>query len=254
MITAGIDVGLAYTKAVIMKDGKVAGKACGLSGGAGRPAAVKAVYEKALADAGIKASDVEKVFATGKGKFDVDFADDKLTEAVVAAKAAKLFDPKATTVVDMGADEIVVATLEGDKITEFVINEKCGAGIGLFMEDFADRFEMTLEELGALEGPLTVTVNDGCIVFAELDALSLINRGTCVKEVGKAINDACAWRANRAINDIYRPALDCVVLLGGLVKNGAFLKALEKASGLKYVVPEDAVFGGAIGAAALAAG
>ena len=254
MITAGIDVGLAYTKAVILKDGKVAGKACGLSGGAGRPAAVKAVYEKALADAGIKASDVEKVFATGKGKFDVDFADDKLTEAVVAAKAAKLFDPKATTVVDMGADEIVVATLEGDKITEFVINEKCGAGIGLFMEDFADRFEMTLEELGALEGPLTVTVNDGCIVFAELDALSLINRGTCVKEVGKAINDACAWRANRAINDIYRPALDCVVLLGGLVKNGAFLKALEKASGLKYVVPEDAVFGGAIGAAALAAG
>ena len=254
MITAGIDVGLAYTKAVIMKDGKVAGKACGLSGGAGRPAAVKAVYEKALADAGIKASDVEKVFATGKGKFDVDFADDKLTEAVVAAKAAKLFDPKATTVVDMGADEIVVATLDGDKISEFVINEKCGAGIGLFMEDFADRFEMTLEELGALEGPLTVTVNDGCIVFAELDALSLINRGTCVKEVGKAINDACAWRANRAINDIYRPALDCVVLLGGLVKNGAFLKALEKASGLKYVVPEDAVFGGAIGAAALAAG
>ena len=254
MITAGIDVGLENIKAVIVKDGKVIGKACGLSGGAGRPAAVQAVYDKALEAAGVKAADVEKVVSTGKGKFDVAFAADQLSETVVAAKAAAMFEPKVTTVVDIGADEIVVATMAGEKITEFVINEKCAAGIGLFLESIACRFDMSIDELSALEGQSTVTVNDGCVVFAELDALSLVNRGTDVKEVLKAVIEACAWRANTTLNDIYKPSKDCVVLLGGMTQNGAFVKALEKISGIKFVVPGEAVYAGAIGAAALAAG
>ena len=253
MITAGIDVGLEYIKAVVMKDGKVAGKGFGYSGGAGRPAAAKAVYNKALEEAGVKAADVEKVFATGKGKFDVDFADDKLTEVVTAAQTARLTAPEVTTVIDIGADEIVVATVAGDKISEFVINEKCAAGLGLLLEGMADRFDMTIEEMSALEGPGSVTINDGCIVFAELDALSLLNRGTDAKEIGKALNEACAWRANTTLNDIYKPDRKCVVLMGGLVLNKAFLKALERISGISFVIPEDPVFGGAIGAASLAA-
>ena len=255
MITAGIDVGLEYIKAVIVKDGKVVGKASGLSGGVGRPAAVQAVYDKALAAAGVKASDVEKVISTGKGKFDVAFSADQLSETVAAAKAAKLMEPKVTTVVDIGADEILVATLgEGDKINEFVINQKCTAGLGLFLEGMADRFDMTIEEVGKLEGPGSVTVNDGCVVFAELDALSLLNQGTDAKEIVKALNEACAWRANSTLNDIYKPNNSCVVLLGGLTQNGAFIKALERISGIKFVIPEEAVYAGAIGAAALAAG
>jgi len=254
MITAGIDVGLENIKAVVVKDGKVIGKACGLSGGAGRSAAAQAVYDKALAAAGVKAADVEKVIATGKGKFDVAFSADQLSETVAAAKAAQIFEPKVTTVVDIGADEIVVATLAGDKVTEFVINEKCAAGLGLFLEGMADRFDMSIEDLGKLDGPSKVTVNDGCVVFAELDALSLVNRGADVKEVLKALIEACAWRANTTLNDIYKPDKGCVVLFGGMTQNGAFVKALEKISGIKFVIPEEAVYAGAIGAAALAAG
>ena len=255
MITAGIDVGLLNIKAVVMKDGKVAGKASGLSGGAGRPTAIQAVYDKALAEAGVKAADVEKVVATGKGKFDVAFSADQISETVTAAKAAKLMEPKATTVVDIGADEILVATLgEGDKIKEFVINQKCVAGLGLFLDGIADRFDMSIEEVGKLEGPGSVKVNDGCVVFAELDALSLLNRGTDAKEIVKALNEACAWKANSTLNDIYKPDKACVVLFGGMTKNGAFIKALERISGIKFVIPEEAVYAGAIGAAALAAG
>ena len=253
MITAGIDVGLENIKAVVLKDGKVAGKASGPSGGAGRGAAAQAVYDKALAAAGVKASDVEKVFSTGKGKFDVGFSADQLSETVAAAKAARLFESKVTTVVDIGADEIVVATLDGDKVKEFVINQKCVAGLGLFLEDMAARFEMSIDEIGALEGPGSVTVNDGCVVFAELDALSLVNRGTDAKEVVKALNEACAWKANSTLNDIYRPDKGCVVLFGGMTQNKAFVKALERISGIKFVIPEEAVYAGAIGAAALAA-
>ena len=254
MITAGIDAGFINTKAVIMKDGKVAGKAIGLTGGAGRAAAVQAIYDEALADAGLKAADVEKVVSTGKGKFNMAISNEQLGETVAAAKAAELLVPGATAAVDIGADEIVAATLDGDKIAEFVINQKCGAGIGVFLEDFAERFGISLEELGAMEGPGTVTVNDGCVVFAELDALSLINRGTDVKEVMKALNEACAWRANSTLNDVYRLAKERVALLGGLSQNKAFVQSLERISGIKFSIPDDAIYASAIGAAALAAG
>ncbi len=253
MVTAGIDVGLEHIKVVIIKDNKVVGKASGLSGGTKRPAAVEAVYHDALKTTGIAASDVSKIVATGKGKFDVAFAADRVSEAVTAAKAAGVLVPGATTVMGIGADEILVATLDGEKIKEFVVNQKCAAGLGLFLEYMACRLEMSMEELSALEGPGTVPVNEGCAVFAELDALSLLNRGADPKEVAKAITEACAWRANSVLNDIYKPAKDCVALLGGMTKNTAFVKALERISGIKFVIPAEAEFAGAIGAAAIAA-
>jgi len=254
MITAGIDMGFLNIKAVILKDGEIVGKASGPSGGAGRPENAQVVYDKALADAGLAASDVEAVVSTGKGKFNVPFAGEQFGETVVAAKAAKLLVPEATTVADFGADEIVVATLDGDRITEFVINQKCAAGLGVFLEEMAHRFEMSVEELGALEGPSAIRVNEGCVVFSELDALSHLNRGADAREVMKALVEACAWRANSTLNDIYGQATDCVAMFGGMSQNGAFVKALERISGIRFVIPHEAVYAAAIGAAALAAG
>ena len=253
MITAGIDVGLEITKAVVLKDGKVAGKASGPSGGVGRPAAIQAIYDKALKEAGVSASDVAKVISTGKGKFDVAFAADQLTEVLAAAKAARLASPDVTTAIDIGADETVVVTVDGDKVKEFVINQKCSAGLGLLLEKIGDRFDMTIEQVAALEGPSALTVNEGCIVCMDLDAISLASQGKDLKEIVKALNVACAWRANATLNDIYKPAKGCVVLMGGMVKNAAFVNALEKISGIKFVKHPDPEYAGAIGAAALAA-
>ena len=254
MITAGIDVGLKNIKAVILRDGEVIGKAIGMSGGLRRPAAVQEVYNKALENAGVTGGEVEKTVSTGKGKFDVPFAAEQLAEVVTAVKAAKFFVPAATTVVGVGADETIAATIEGEKIKEFVINQKCAAGLGVFLENMAERFNMSVEELSLLDGSSEVTVNDGCVVFAELDALGLLNRGVCPKEISKALIQACAWRVNTTINDIYKPSNECVVMVGGMTRNKAFIKALEKISGISFLVPEEAVYAGAIGAALLAVG
>jgi predicted CoA-substrate-specific enzyme activase len=242
MITAGIDAGLGYTKAVIVKDGKIIGRGKGITGGAKRAANIQAVYEAALKDAGVAAEDVAKVVATGKGKYDIPFANDRITEVVTNAKAAKALCPEATTVVSVGADETLVATLGGEKISEFCLNQKCAAGLGL-----------SLEEMSALETPGEVMVNDGCVVFAELDALSLLNRGADAKEIAKAVTEAAAWRTSTTINDITAQDRTCVVLFGGLTKNAAFLKSLERISGIAFVVPEEAEYAGALGAALIAA-
>jgi len=252
MITAGIDAGLESIKIAILKDGAVIGKSTGPSGGAGRPAAIKTLWETALANAGLTAGNVEKVIATGAGKYDVPFANGMVTEPIADAKAARFFLANATSVVDIGADQLRVVTLgEGDKIVEVALNQKCAAGIGTLLKYMARRLEMTMDELSML-APGTAKnslVNDGCVVFAELDALELLNQGVPKEEVAAAVVEAMAVRANMVLNDKIAPAPKTTVLVGGVALNKAFVNALKSRSGIDFITPEDAAFGGAIGAA-----
>jgi predicted CoA-substrate-specific enzyme activase len=255
MITAGIDMGLKYIKAVILKDGKVAGRGYGHSGGAERAANAEAAYNAALKDAGVAPGDVSKVVATGIGKYDVPFAADCWTESLTAAKAARFLCPEATTVVDIGADETLVSTLKEDGgVDEFTINQKCAAGLGLFLNYMAERLELTMDEMSAA-APATTNyrVSDGCVPFAELDALSLLNHDAAPREIAAAVTLSTAARAASTINDITVPARKCVVLCGGLTKNKAFVKALESLTDITFQIPADAEYAGAIGAALIAA-
>jgi benzoyl-CoA reductase subunit D len=255
MITAGIDVGYESVKIVIIKDGAVAGRAIGESGGAARAEAVEQAWKQALENAGLSANDVEKVVATGKGKHSVPFADDRITEPLSAFTAARFLYPGATAVMDAGADETLMATIMGDKMGEFVINEKCAAGIGAFLSYMGRRLELTPEEMGALSRPApdSPVVNDGCVVFAEMDALGLLNHGASPKEVAAAVTEIAAIRASTVVNDITIPRWDKVVLVGGLAKNAAFVKALQANAEIVVFVPQDPEYAGAVGAALFAA-
>jgi predicted CoA-substrate-specific enzyme activase len=257
MITAGIDIGMENVKVAVMKDEKVLGRGRGVSGGAGRAAAAEAALGDALKEAGLAKGDVEKIVATGKGKFDLPFADEVVTEAIAAAKAAEYLCPGATTVIDAGADETLVATLGQDKpVLELAINEKCAAGVGILLKRIGRRLGMTPEEMSAVPpvaagGP---AVNDGCAVFAELDALSLLNHGASPREVASAVTDAAAVRVCMTFNDITIPAAEKVALFGGLTNNAAFIAALKSYAKVDLAIPAEADYAGAIGAALIGAG
>ena len=256
MITAGIDVGLENTKVVILKDGEVIARAIGQSGGVDRAELVNKAWEEALAAAGLRADGIDKTIATGQGKFDAKFAERHAVEPVADARAARKLFPEATSVVDIGADQTRVVTLgEGDKITEVVLNQKCAAGIGIFLKYIARRLEMTPEEFSAaaLEGSDEAKVSDGCVVFAELDALSLLNRGYSRKDVARAVVDATAVRMNSVLNDKVIPDKLTTVLVGGLARNEALVGALKKRSGIDFLMPEGVEYIGALGAAIMAA-
>ena len=92
-------------------------------------------------------------------------------------------------------------------------------------------------------------MNDGCVVFSELDALSLINNGAAPGSVMATATRAAATRAATVLADLTASPGEKTVLIGGLAKNSAFVKALEKSCGRKFMIPEDAQYGGAIGAA-----
>lgn len=250
MILAGIDMGIEMTKAVIMNGSEVIGRAKISSGGIDRPEQAQKVYEEALASAGINAEDVEAVGATGKGKYDIPYANRRVTETIAAAHAAKLLCPEATSVMSVGADETLIATKSGKRpVGEYVLNQKCAAGLGTFLTLIASRLEMPVEALSDIDMTDAPRINETCPVFMELDALSLLNNGYTPAQVAAACVRAAAVRAAAAPHDLTIPAERCVLLIGGLAKNKAFVKALEEILGYQFVIPAEAEYAGAIGAA-----
>jgi benzoyl-CoA reductase subunit D len=256
MITAGIDVGIESLKVLILKDGKVIARGSGLSGGANRGKTAQKIWNETLTAAKLEPSDVSKVIATGQGKQNVAFASDCVTESTAAAHAARFLYPKATSVVDIGADQVRVVTLgKGDKILEVVLNQKCAAGLGIFLKSIARTLEMTLDEISCLSNDSSkVVIHDGCAVFAEMDVLGLLNRNIPREDIARAANDMVAVRVNSILNDKIKPAKTTTVLVGGVGKNKAVVEALKKRSGINFLIPEQAEYAGALGAALMAAG
>lgn len=257
MTTVGIDMGIENIKIVVLQDGKIIGRGKGRSGGAKRLEAAKAVYESALKEAGLTEDQVEKVFVTGKGKYDLEsIADDIITEPVTAAKAAEFLCPGVTCVFSIGADETMALTLDQDaRIIEMVINEKCAAGVGSFIRNMARRLEFTQEEMSAVppKAPDDPSISDGCIVFAELDALNLMNRDVPPEKIASAVIFTAVIRASTVIKDLTEQNYEKAVLLGGLTQNKAFVNQLQAWLELEFVIPEEAEYAPALGAALLAA-
>lgn len=257
MITAGIDVGIESLKAVILKDEEVVARGMGLSGGVNRGKSAEQVWKETLATAGLSPSDVSRVIATGQGKYDVHFAQDRIVEPVADTRAARFLYPPVTSVVDIGADQVRVVTLGSqDSILEVVMNQKCAAGLGIFLRTMARTLGMTLDEMSSIvtDAHTDITVHDGCAVFAELDALGLLNRNIPRQDIAQAIFEAVAVRINSILNEKTRPAKDSTVLVGGVSRNTAVINALKRRSGINFVIPEQAEYAGALGAALIAAG
>jgi predicted CoA-substrate-specific enzyme activase len=255
MITAGIDSGIENTKIVILKDGNVIARGTAATGGAGRGKNADQLWESTLKQAKLSASDVANVVATGQGKWDVHNAKDAIVETTAETKAALMLFPQARSLINAGADQLRAVKFDsGGKILEYALNQKCAAGLGLFLESQAKLLEMTIEQLdkpvaGSNGG---VVANDQCGVFAELDVVSLIHDNVPKNEIVRAIHEAVAARLNSLANELNldKP----IVFLGGLALNQGVLQALEKRSGMKFLVPDYPEYAGALGAALIAAG
>lgn len=257
MITVGIDMGIETIKAVVLKDGKVVARGTASSGGADRGASAEKVWKEVLKVAGISETEVKKVVATGQGKNDIRFAGERVVEPVAIARAARFLYPTARTAIDVGADQVRVVTIDASgEIAEVVLNQKCAAGIGIFLRSIARRLGISLEEMSRMTGKAagSVSVNDSCAVFAELDAIALLHDDTPISEIVQAIHDAMATRINSVLNDKIIPEKNSSVLVGGVAKNSGVVNALKKRSGISFMIPEQPEFACALGAALIAAG
>ena len=252
MITAGIDLGTQSVKAVILKDGEVISRGKSFSGFEPTKAAEQAVGE-ALKKAKLSLSDVDHVTATGSGMDMAPHSNSTVSMMGADAKAGVHLFPKARTIIDVGAEEARAVKCDDKGIMmDFVVNERCAAGAGAFIEAMARALEVKLEEMGplSLKAERASSINATCVIFGESDVVTLIHRQESKPEIARAIFDAMADRVSSMVHRLgVNPD---VVLVGGVAKDVGFIASLKRKLGVDVLIPEYPEYAGALGAALVA--
>ena len=251
LIVAGVDIGSTMTKVVIHNQ-RTMSTFIGPTGAEYRILAHK-VVEDALNKASLDFNDLAYVVATGYGRMSVPFADQQITEISCHARGGHSLFPTARTVIDIGGqDSKAIKLNEQGRVINFVMNDKCAAGSGRFLEVMAESLGLKLEELGelSLKGETIIKISSICTVFAEQEVVGHIADGRRLEDVLAGLHDSLASRVYSMAERI-RVEPD-VVLTGGVAKNIGIRKAMEKKLGYEVLLPPEPLLTGAIGAALLA--
>jgi benzoyl-CoA reductase subunit D len=253
MITAGLDLGTQSVKAIILKDGEAVSRGKAFSGFDPAKAAEQALGE-ALKAAKLSLSDVNHVTATGSGMDLEPNSDSTISMMGADAQAGVYLFPKARTIIDVGAEEArAVKCGEKGIMMDFVVNERCAAGAGAFIEAMARALEVKLKDMGplSLKAERASSINASCVIFGESDVVTLIHRQEPKPEIARAIFDAMA---DRVSSMVYRLGVNPdVVLLGGVARDVGFVASLKRKLGIDVLIPEYPEYAGALGAALVAA-
>jgi benzoyl-CoA reductase subunit D len=253
MTTVGMDLGTQRIKALVLKDNDVLSRSQVFSGFDPTEAAKQAV-DTALKEANLKLSDISYFVATGAAMDMAPYADSTVSMMGADAKAAVYFFNNARTIIDVGAEEArVVKCDEKGIMTDFVVNERCAAGAGTFIEAMARALEVSLEDMGplSLKAERASPINASCVIFGESDVVSLIHRQESKAEIARAVFDAMADRISSMVRRLgVNPE---VVLMGGVAKDVGFVASLNRKLSVNVLIPEYPEFSGALGAAIIAA-
>ncbi len=249
-----MDLGTQRVKVVVLKDGVVVGRAQAFSGFDPTKAAEDSVNE-ALKQANLKLTDVQHFAATGTAMDMAPFQHTTVSMMSADAKAGVFLIPTARTIIDIGAEEArAVKCDERGVMADFVVNERCAAGAGAFIEAMARALEVKLEDMGplSLKAERASPINASCVIFGESDVVSLIHRQESKPEICRAVFDAMADRVSSMIHRLgVNPE---VVLVGGVAKDVGFVASLNRKLGLTVKIPDYPDFVGALGAALIATG
>ncbi len=252
MITAGIDIGSITTKAAILNDDKIAATALIFTGYNAEDAGKK-IFDEILKKAGLEKSSINGIVSTGYGRSSVKFADKAFTEILCHGAGARFLMPDVRTVIDVGGQDSKALLLDSEgRVKEFVMNDKCAAGTGRFLEVMARALEIDLEQFGraSLNTENQLAISSICTVFAESEVITLISKGEPRERIIAAIHESVASRVSALVKRI--GVIEPVMMTGGVAKNPGAVKALEKKLNVKISVSEHAQLAGAIGAAVMA--
>ncbi len=239
------------TKAVVMDlEEKILARVVGPTGPEHRRLANR-VMEEALQQAGLSFSKIDYVIATGYGRINVPFADRQITELTCHAAGLASFFPAVKTGIDIGGQDAKGLKINGGKLVDFVMNDKCAAGTGRFLEVMADTLGVKLEDLGSisLKSTKKVQISNTCTIFAQQEVISRLSEGILLEDILAGLHDAIASRVARMVQRL--KVEPDVVLTGGVAKNVGVVKAMEENLGCEVLVPQEPLLSGAIGAAIL---
>ncbi len=191
-----------------------------------------------------------RIVSTGYGRQRAEYADRNISEITAHARGAHFLFPEARTVIDIGGQDAKVITLDREgRVQDFILNDRCSAGTGRFLEVMARALELDIEEMGSLapEGTDPVQISSQCTVFAESEIISALSQGRRVEDIVSGLHRALASRVVQLVRHVQgrRP----MVFQGGVAKNNGLAKALESLLDCSLERHREPQLAGALGAA-----
>jgi len=253
-ITAGVDIGSTYTKAVIFSDdGEILGRGINPTGFKLDEAANRAL-EAAMRNAGVVQKDIAYAISTGIGRHLAEFKDIHVTDLTASARGAAFLFPGTRTVLDVGGQTMKASRLDdAAKVMSFRLNDKCAAGTGAFIEKTARYMGYKTEEIGPLMDTSrdAVPISGVCAVFAESEVINHLSMGTPPADIMQGAIESLVSRSVQLMKRV--KAEPEYTLVGGILRFDTMAQAVRDQLKSEVNVPEgDMVqFVAALGAAIL---
>ncbi|TCO77384.1 acyl-CoA dehydratase activase [Marinisporobacter balticus] len=249
MYTMGLDIGSTASKGVIVENGKKIVAVATIPSGTGTAGPTKTVKEL-FSQLSIERKDIEKLVVTGYGRMKYTDADKQISELSCHTKGVHFLVPTVRTIIDIGGQDAKALKLDAQgKLLNFVMNDKCAAGTGRFLDVMAKILEVQVSELGELSAKSTqeISISSTCTVFAESEVISHLSNDIPVEDIISGIHASVAKRVSSLAKRV--GIQEDVVMVGGVAQNSGVVSAMEKSIGMSIIIPELAQVTGALGAA-----
>jgi predicted CoA-substrate-specific enzyme activase len=270
MITMGVDIGSRSSKCVILEDGKLLTYGT-IETGPNINKTAQAVVDAAIhRRAGkwgeyrmplpetkvdhLKIEDMDFIVSTGYGRAIVPFAHRNITEITCHCRGAQWFVPGVSTVLDVGGqDSKGIRVGAKGEVADFVMNDKCAAGTGRFMEIVAEALHVPLPEIGplSLKSTKVLPFSTTCAAFGRGSAVAMLKEGERKEDILAGLHEAIATRVTALVKKV--GIEDKFAITGGIGRNVGLVSRIEqKIGGLKVTLPQEPMIVGAVGAALFA--
>ncbi|MGA2094057.1 MAG: acyl-CoA dehydratase activase [Sedimentisphaerales bacterium] len=248
----GIDAGSSYIKlALIDAAGNMAAKGI-VKRGADIDASCRQGYADLLGESKITKEQIAGVIATGYGRKQVGFCDEGITEITALAIGGFAVDNGVRTIIDVGGqDSKVIAIDESGRVVDFVMNQKCSAGTGKFLEVTSASLGVKVDELDQLsqKADKVLNLSSTCTVFAETEIISYIAMGEKKENIIKSLHQAISDHVVGLFRQVTAGDDGKILFVGGVSLNNAMTRELSSQLNRQLLVPQNPQYIGAYGAA-----
>ncbi|MGO1369673.1 acyl-CoA dehydratase activase [Senegalia sp. (in: firmicutes)] len=247
--TMGVDIGSTASKCIILKNGKDIVGSSVISVGTGTSGSERVIAE-ALKRADKKIEEISKTIATGYGRNTLKSADKEMSELSCHSKGARFLFPDVQTLIDIGGQDAKVLKISSKgRLMNFVMNDKCAAGTGRFLDVMSNVLEIDISKLAetGAESKEPVSISSTCTVFAESEVISHLSRGEAICDIIAGIHNSVSSRVAGLAKRL--GVISPVAMTGGVAQNLGVVKALEKELNVSIETSPLTQVAGALGAA-----
>ena len=192
----------------------------------------------------------EKLVVTGYGR--VNFPEGRIvTEITCQGRGCHAYFPENAYILDLGGQDAKVIKKNKDgKIVQFIMNDKCAAGTGRFLDVILKGLDLTAEELYLAAEAKPMPINSMCTVFAESEVITMLAKGIPKPEVVAGLFKSTAKRLANFVESVGHP--ERLIFTGGGAHYTLLVRFLERELKGNVVIPPEPELTAALGAALLA--